>query len=172
MSGGVFVCDNTTQHNMALERLLPLVIRSPNIKASLSGAAADEGEWVGYRGARGRTWHLLAAPSAATISGRVVGRGNRPDLPEEGFGRRGRGRSVGGRSSLTTTNLRSLTTTNLRTRNEEEATAGGSVDSAGSVRRRRMSGGMISPFARRTRGWISSTARSFFAGGINLINLS
>ena len=131
MSGGVFVCDNTTQHNMALERLLPLVVRSPNIKASLSGAAADEGEWVGYRGARGRTWHLLAAPSAATISGRVVGRGNRPDLPEEGFGRRGRGRSVGGRSSLTTTNLRSLTTTNLRTRNEEEATAGGSVDFGG-----------------------------------------
>ena len=50
---------------------------------------------------------------------------------EEGFGRRGRGRSVGGRSSLTTTNLRSLTTTNLRTRNEEEATAGGSVDFGG-----------------------------------------
>ena len=64
-------------------------------------------------------------------SGRVVGRGNRPDLPEEGFGRRGRGRSVGGRSSLTTTNLRSLTTTNLRTRNEEESTAGGSFDFVG-----------------------------------------
>ena len=76
-----------------------------------------------------------------------------------GTGRRRRRsvvRSVCRRAIPTTTNLRSLTTKKLRTRNEEEAAAGGSVDSAGLVSHRRLSG-MISPVARRTRGWISST---------------
>jgi hypothetical protein len=103
----------TTQHGIgASPPPRVLVVRSPNIKASLSGAAADEGEWVGSGSRRtlavgGRAW-LGSRSRRRRFGTRRRSRKSARDcchLPEEA-------------SAIPTT-------TNLRTRNEEEATAGG-----------------------------------------------
>ncbi len=48
LRGGVFVCDNTTQHDTTWHwSVSSSLLSACQIKASLSGAATNEGEWGG-----------------------------------------------------------------------------------------------------------------------------
>ena len=152
---------------MALERLLPLVVHSPNIKASLSGVAADEGEWVGSaswgwieedsrgRGlARDAGRRVVRLAAGHIISSRLRWRRR--------FGTRRRSQALGDGGAVGL--LAGNPSYDKFTLANDDKFTHPERDSAGLVCRRRLSG-MISPVARRTRGWISSTARSFFAVG-------